>query len=130
MRPTNGYAKWEKIKMSIPFLLYHWSPASRRKSILKYGLVPGKKSVCGTWNPPYVCFSKSPSYSYGSCAFYKTDVKEWDLWMVWSNSLEVYEILPPLKGCDTKEYRVYHRIKKSRIWYVGSRLTGMKGEKK
>jgi len=45
----------------------------------------------------------------------------WDLWMVWSNKLEGYETLA--LGGDHKptEYRVYHRIPKRDIWYVGSR---------
>jgi hypothetical protein len=47
-------------------------------------------------------------------------VEEYDLWMVWSNRLDGYERLPEYKG-GMREYRVYHRIKKSLIWYVGTR---------
>lgn len=47
--------------------------------------------------------------------------EEYDLWMVWSNSLGGYEVMPIYKG-GMREYRVYHRIKKALIWYVGTRL--------
>ena len=49
--------------------------------------------------------------------------------MVWSNNLDGYELLPPFRNNLVREYRVYHRIKKSRIWYVGSRMYEKKGEK-
>jgi hypothetical protein len=47
-------------------------------------------------------------------------VEEYDLWMVWSNRLEGYELLPQYKG-GMREYRVYHRIRKKDIWFVGTR---------
>jgi hypothetical protein len=105
-----------------PFILYHWSPIPRRNSILKYGLCPGKRSRCGCWNPPYICLSKSPSQAWGLSAALSKQNGEWDLWMVWSSSLDGYERLymGPERNVPT-EYRVYHRIKKSLIWYVGSR---------
>jgi hypothetical protein len=52
------------------------------------------------------------SYDYG----------EWDLWMVWSNSLNGYEKL--YMGSERTvptEYRVYTRVYKKDIWYVGTR---------
>jgi hypothetical protein len=55
-------------------------------------------------------------------------VEEYDLWMVWSNRLEGFEALPEYKG-GMREYRVYHRIKKSLIWYVGTRAFTPKGKK-
>jgi hypothetical protein len=45
----------------------------------------------------------------------------WDLWMFWSDDAS-YEVLPKQDCCTiVREYRVYERIKKSRIWMVGSR---------
>jgi len=104
-----------------PFPLYHWSPIKRRNGILKYGLCPGKKSRCGCWNPPYVCFSKSPSQAWGLSAMCSRDYGEWDLWMTWSSRLDGYEKLSTDGTGTPTEYRVYHRVKKSSIWYVGSR---------
>jgi len=101
--------------MAQPFLLFHWSLATRRKGIRKYGLCPGKKSRDGLWRPPYVAFSTSPSKAWGLSALCGDDYGEWDLWMTWSNRLQGYEKLPG-------EYRVYHRVMKRNIWYVGSRI--------
>jgi hypothetical protein len=56
-------------------------------------------------------------------------VEEYDLWMVWSNRLKGYELLPVYKG-GMREYRVYHQIKKSLIWYVGSRIFRPRRKKK
>jgi len=47
---------------------------------------------------------------------------EWDLWMIWSNCLEGYERLSVGTSGKSNEYRVYNRIMKSNVWYVGSRM--------
>lgn len=54
--------------------------------------------------------------------------EEYDLWMVWSNVIGGYEVLPEYK-CGMREYRVYHRIKKALIWYVGTRTFKPRGER-
>jgi hypothetical protein len=107
-----------------PFLLYHWAPASRRKGITHSGLVPGMWSSDRLWRPPYVCLAHSPSLAWGLSGgtFRGKQVKWWDLWMVWSSDLPGYEIVPYDNG-DPKEYRVYERIYKRFIWYVGSRAS-------
>ena len=114
--------------MGKPFLLFHWSPMSRRKQILKYGLCPGKLSKCGLWRPPYVCFSKTPSLAWVLSAKFHNEPIMWDLWMIWSNSVRGYETLAMGNGRETTEYRVYHRIFKSDVWYVGSREYKTRGE--
>jgi len=106
------------VGMSAPFLLYHWSPVARRKSILRKGLCPGSRSRCGQWHPPYVCFSPWPSMAWGVSALMGEDYGQWDLWMVWSNRLKGYE---KLQLGSNREYRVYHRIPKRDIWHVGTR---------
>jgi hypothetical protein len=105
------------------FILFHWSPIKRRKQIEHDGLCPGKPSRCGLWKPPYVCFSRSPSQAWGLSAM-TTDKRDiWDLWMVWSIDVpRGYEILSTDGSHKPTEYRVYDRIKKSKIWYVGSRF--------
>jgi len=95
-------------------MLFHWSPKARRKQILKEGLCPGKISRCRKWHPPYVAFSFSPSAAWGLSAMCSDNYGEWDLWMVWSDRLDGYERLP-------NEFRVYRRILKKDIWYVGTR---------
>lgn len=108
-------------------ILYHWSPTSRRKAILRRGFVPGSWSTDRLWKPPYVCFSDSPSLAWalsggtGRGALHES----WDLWMVHSDRLEGYEELPFDDEPDRiKEYRVYHRIYKRDLWYVATRLSG------
>lgn len=113
--------------MAKSFILYHWSPISRRKQILKKGLCPGSKSRCGQWHPPYICFSDSPSFAWGASAVFSRESGEWDLWMVWTDRLEGYEKLP---GNKPAEYRVYHRIPKRDIWFVGTREYRPKKAKK
>lgn len=100
------------------FILYHWSPVSRRKQILKQGLCPNKISRCGQWKPPYICFSQSPSTAWGASAMMDRRPMSYDLWMLWSDHLEGYETL---KLGNNTEYRVYHRIPKRNIWLVGTR---------
>ncbi len=103
------------------FILYHWSPISRRKQILKYGLCPNRKSRCGQWKAPYICFSNSPSFAWGASAGMDNERGLWDLWMVWTDYLTGYKKLPTYGTSKTCEIRVYHRIPKKHIWYVGTR---------
>lgn len=107
--------------MNLPFLLFHWSPASRRKSIIRNGLCPGKISRCGQWHPPYLCFSKSPSQAWALSGARDTCPGEWDLWMVWSNVL-------PTGYMGEKEFRSYERIPKRDVWFVGSRIHTPRGK--
>jgi len=102
-----------------PFLLYHWSPSSRRKGILRRGLVPGSRSVDRAWKPPYVCYADSPSLAW-SLAKHRPGVESWDLWMTRSDCLAGYEVLYFDNG-TRKEVRVYERIFKRDLWYVGTR---------
>lgn len=95
-------------------LLFHWSPACRRKSILRTGLCPGKISRCGQWKPWYVCLSSSPSLAWALSGDMDERHGEWDLWMVWSNNVTgIFR--------RENEFRTKDRIRKKLIWYVGSR---------
>lgn len=113
--------------MSRPFLLYHWSPVGRRKAILHDGLCPGKRSKDNLWRPPYVCFSRYPNLAWALSANHSR-LKVWDLWCCWSDEISGYETLNNASEKKDQwwqvEYRVYERIKKSKIWYVGTRKKG------
>ncbi len=103
-----------------PIPLYHWSPVSRRESILRYGLKPGSLSRCGQWKPPYVCFSDSPSLAWSLSGALADGTDAWDLWMMWSS------VPTKLKrrrdgGKRVIEYRVFERVYKRDLWRVGSR---------
>lgn len=109
------------------FLLYHWSPTSRRKQINRLGLRPSSWSTDRLWKPPYICFSASPSLAWGLSGGTERGGEHewWDLWMVWSSLLSGFEEIPFDDPRDpdgrVKEYRVYERVYKRDLWYVGSR---------
>lgn len=110
--------------------LYHWSPTTNRASIKKRGLVPGRPSLQGYWRPPYVAFADEPMLAWKLSGAMFPEIAEWDLWMVdyERSTLGGYEI-----GLDhglngrgqleayVKEYRVYCRVYKRDLQYVGSR---------
>ena len=109
--------------MRKPFLLFHWSPVSRRKSIERQGLRTGKPHAAHSegWQADYLCFAASPSLAWGLSAKAINRPGDWDLWMTWSNGFE-----KPLKrvrweGLEVKEYRTKENVPKSRLWYVGTR---------
>ena len=108
-----------------PTLLFHWSPVDRRKSIRRYGLKPGSRSVSNLWRPPYVCLARSPSLAWVLRGG-NDEIPEWDLWTVWDTRLGQYSIIKDDDG-SIKEYRVYERIYKRDLWYVGMRSSTTSG---
>lgn len=118
---TGAPARDEETAMSKPFLMFHWAPVERRRSITRHGLTPGKRSRCGQWKPPHICFSNSPSWAWAASAGLSEERGEWDLWMCWSGEASGYERLPNARA-QCAEYRVYETIPKSKIWFVGTRL--------
>lgn len=111
--------------MSRPFMLYHWSPRARRKSILRNGLCPGKLSQDASWRPPYVCFCRFPNVAWALSATHSGKRGRWDLWCVWSDVVAEYATLNtasnPRACWWTTEYRFNSGIPNSRIWHVGTR---------
>jgi hypothetical protein len=103
-------------------MLFHWSPKSRRKQILRYGLCPNKLSRDKLWKTPFVCFAPSPSLAWGLSGALSRKNNEWDLWMVWLDRVQkTYEKLFDDRDNTVKEYRIYERLYKRDIWYVGTR---------
>lgn len=101
---------------------YHWAPTARRNQIKRLGLVPGKWSTDRLWKPPYICLGEYPEVAWmlsGGTARGKT-VAEWDLWQVWIEEQAGYEELYFDTG-NIKEIRVYDRIYKRNLWFVGTR---------
>lgn len=101
--------------------MYHWAPISRRKQIIRYGLRPGSRSSCGEWKPPYVCLADSPLLAWQLIGRYRPQIEQWDLWWTHSDAAVPYEEIPSDNG-DVREYRIYHRIYKRDLWYVGTRV--------
>lgn len=108
--------------MSRPFMLYHWAPVARRRSILRHGLVPGKRSVDGSWRPPYLCFAKFPTVAWALSATHSRVRGEWDLWCVWSDRVGLYITRNATRTqWHWTEYRSKRRIAKAHVWHVGTR---------
>jgi len=87
-------------------MLYHWSPRSRRKSILRHGLKPRSLSHDAEWRPPYVCFSLNPNTAWALAGPYRT----------------VNNTRDPRKFWYMTEYRTLERIPTSRVVYIATRL--------
>ena len=102
--------------------LFHWSPSTRHRSILRRGLEPGKLSTDRLWRPPYVAYAPHPSLAWALSGRFRPEVESWDLWQTWTSRIEGgYETLFDDRDNTIKEFRVYERIPKRDIWYVGTR---------
>lgn len=105
-------------------ILYHWSPASRRKMIKHYGLRPGSRAVTSSTAFPVICLADSPSWAWALSGEQRSaPLGEWDLWQT---RLDV--IKEPIVLADDQrlsgihEVRTEERIWKRDLWYVGSRM--------
>lgn len=103
----------------IPKCLYHWSPRSRRASILKHGLQINRRSLDGQWKPHYICFSDNPARALQLCPHIPKNTVL-DLYVVWPDSDYHVTRQSPGRGfCP--EWRIYHDIPKKRLSYIASR---------
>jgi len=88
-------------------LAFHWAPTARRKSIARRGFVPGSRSRCGAWRPPFVCFSRNPAYAIASTDVQVPVEEPMDLWQIdldevqmsreefgWQDEMRFYERIP------------------------------------
>jgi len=91
------------------------------KSQIRYGLRPGSVSSCRQWKPPYVCLADSPSLAWGLIGRFRPSIRDWDLWWTTGAAAYPFETIPWDDG-EVREYRVYHRIFKRDLWFVGSRI--------
>jgi len=112
-----------------PFFIYHWAPVSRRASIQKNGLVPGKKSRDGSFRPDYICYSDSPSMAWAYSAAFSDVEEEWDLWMTRGHNCSDLHIRDDMVGGRPAEWRSRQRVPKRKLWWVGSRWRTPKGRR-
>jgi hypothetical protein len=111
-------------------LLYHWSPATRRKQIMRHGLLPRRRPsttlgrVGGrVWRAPYICFGDTPSWAWAlSGGMPHTVSGEWDLWCCWLDRLTEPLLLTRTDSNGVHEIRTDHRVFKRDLWYVGTRV--------
>lgn len=104
-------------------ILYHWSPAARRKQIIRYGLRPRSRGTTSTVVTPVICLADSPSWAWALSGEQRhSPAGEWDLWQTRLDAIEDPIVLPGrdrLSGIY--EVRTEHRIFKRNLWLVGSR---------
>ena len=122
------------VVVSESFPLYHWSPTSRRKAIIRRGFTPGSWSTDRLWKPPVICFANDPelAWTLSGDTPRGRQVDSWDLWMIRTDALDGYEEIvdyyPNSRETYVKEYRVYQRVMKRDIFYVGTRTqAGQRG---
>lgn len=88
--------------------------------------MPHSPSLQGEWRPPHICFSDEPLLAWFLSGKIHPEIQAWDLWMVFGDDVEKFEMIFD-HYTDTgreyvKEYRVYERIPKSNIHWIGSRM--------
>lgn len=112
----------------VDLILYHWSPIKNRKQIKKLGLRIGGPSLQMNWRPPVLCFSDDPILAWSLSGAMWPEIETWDLWSVCmrsQTSFDNYEIITDTyadTGCHfIKEYRIYDRVFKRDLEYVGTR---------
>ena len=115
------------------FMLYHWSPVARRKSIIRDGLCPRSVSRVKGWRAEYVCFCRFPNTAWALSATHTREAGDWDLWCMWSDVAAPYETCSGARNPKVSwwmtEYRCPHRIPKSKIWHVGTKCFVPKASK-
>ena len=121
---TQNFAIGTRCRRKKPFILYHWSPRSRRKSIQRNGLIVGSRHAIHSkgWKATYLCFSDSPSFGWAYSADTSHKREEWDLWMVWSTNLKSLFYRFDHHGQMPAEYRTKHNVAKKHMWLVASRM--------
>lgn len=127
-RKDHSGAKKLPKKPDLEVVLYHWTPTTNRNRINRLGLVPGRLSLQGEWRPPHICFADDVHLAWHLSGRIHTDIPEWDLWQCYpenQTSFDHWEIItdtyPDTGRTFVKEYRIYTRIFKRDLIYVGSR---------
>ncbi|WP_032376707.1 hypothetical protein [Rhodococcoides fascians] len=110
--------------------LFHWSPTSRRKGIIRSGLLPEAKNSDGgeyggiTDGRPMNCMSGDPATAWRYLPHTKEQIAEhasWDLWQVHLAESDEVHVLP-VWGRHLHEIRVANRIPKSRLTLLATRV--------
>ena len=104
--------------------LYHWSPASRRRQINRYGLRPRQRTTTSTegFTGMALCLADSPSWAWALTLQGRGHDGEWDLWQTSLNRIiDPIVLATPDRPSGLHEVRTEHRIYKRDLWHVGSR---------
>lgn len=106
--------------------LYHWSPASKRRQIIRHGLLPHRRATTHAtpgWRAPYVCFGDTAAWAWLLSGGQRSAPSgTWDLWETRITDLTDPKILPaPTVSNGIHEVRTEHRVYKRHLWLVGQR---------
>lgn len=106
--------------------LYHWSPTTRRKQIIRHGLLPHRRPTTHAtpkWRAPYVCFGDTAAWAWElSGGQASAPSGSWDLWESRIVDLTDPLILPVDSVNGIHEIRTMHRVYKRHLWLVGTRV--------
>lgn len=105
------------------FLLFHWAPASRRRSIKRHGLRIGSRHACHSagWRADYLCFSDWPGYAWRYSAQTTKVAQEWDLWVVRSDRVGRITYRWDHRGKTPAELRTWQDIPPGAALHIASR---------
>lgn len=106
--------------------LYHWSPTSKRKQIIRHGLLPRRRPTTHatpSWRAPYICFGDTAAWAWLLSGGQRSAPSGmWDLWETRITDLVDPKILPaPDVSNGIHEIRTEHRVMKRHLWLVGQR---------
>lgn len=104
--------------------LYHWAPTTRRKQIIRRGLVPHRRGTTPT-DAEYigpVCFATSPNLAWALSGTHRPDITSWDLWTTWLHRLtDPVTVANDQMHDGLHEIRTMSRVYKRDLWLVGTR---------
>lgn len=120
-------AAFSKLAQARGLSLYHWSPTSKRRQIIRHGLLPHRRPTTHatpSWRAPYVCFGDTAAWAWAlSGGQSSAPSGEWDLWETRITDLVEPKILPaPDVSNGIHEIRTEHRVYKRHLWLVGQRV--------
>lgn len=106
--------------------LYHWAPASKRRQIIRHGLLPHRRPTTHatpSWRAPYVCFGDTAAWAWALSGGQRSAPSGiWDLWETRITDLVEPKILPaPDVSNGIHEVRTEHRVFKRHLWLVAQR---------
>lgn len=120
-------AAFSALALSRGLSLYHWSPTSKRRQIIRHGLIPHRRATTHAtpgWRAPYVCFGDTAAWAWALSGGQRSAPSgEWDLWETRITDLDDPKILPaPGVSNGIHEVRTEHRVRKRFLWLVGQKI--------
>lgn len=122
-----GEASWSELnprcRRRRVFLLFHWSPRSRREQIQREGIRVGSEHACHSdgWRAPYTCWGDWPVFAWTYSAAQTSKRQLWDLWVVRSDRVGTITYRGDMRGQSPAELRTWQDIPASALAWVAER---------